>query len=291
MKIKAIAPWFGGKRTLAPAIVAELGEHTQYFEPFCASLAVLFAKEPSAQETVNDLHSDVTNLAVCLQDEFDSRWLYERMQRTLVGDGILREAKEYFAEMPDETSLGDRERAYWYLVSSWMSRNGVSGMERQEFQLAVRWTAGGGSPTVRWRSVTESVPAWHQRLANVLILNRDAFEIIPKFDDKPHTAIYVDPPYPSETRTSGKYKHDFSSPDLFSDQHAELARQLSRFTSARVVVSSYDCSRIRELYDGWTFISKTINKNLHAQNGRGVRKKEAPEVLIVNGPSYTESQQ
>ena len=39
MKIRALAPWFGGKRTLAPAIVQQLGKHTQYFEPFCGSMA------------------------------------------------------------------------------------------------------------------------------------------------------------------------------------------------------------------------------------------------------------
>ncbi len=37
MPVRALAPWFGGKRTMAPAIVAELGPHTQYFEPFCGS--------------------------------------------------------------------------------------------------------------------------------------------------------------------------------------------------------------------------------------------------------------
>ena len=40
MKIKAIAPWFGGKRTMAPDIVEQLGPHTQYFEPFCGSMDV-----------------------------------------------------------------------------------------------------------------------------------------------------------------------------------------------------------------------------------------------------------
>ena len=41
--IKAIVPSFGGKRTLAPQIVAELGEHRAYWEPFCGSMAVLIA--------------------------------------------------------------------------------------------------------------------------------------------------------------------------------------------------------------------------------------------------------
>lgn len=42
--ITAIAPWFGSKRTLAPRIVAELGSHRAYWEPFCGSMAVLLAK-------------------------------------------------------------------------------------------------------------------------------------------------------------------------------------------------------------------------------------------------------
>lgn len=32
MKIKAIAPWFGSKRKLAPTIIRELGEHKSYPE-------------------------------------------------------------------------------------------------------------------------------------------------------------------------------------------------------------------------------------------------------------------
>jgi site-specific DNA-cytosine methylase len=41
MKIKALAPWYGSKRTLADRIVKELGPHKFYVEPFCGSCAVL----------------------------------------------------------------------------------------------------------------------------------------------------------------------------------------------------------------------------------------------------------
>lgn len=288
MKIKAIAPWFGGKRTMAPLVATELGAHIQYFEPFCGSMAVLFAKDPSRNETVNDLHTDLINLSLCLQSELDAVWVYERCQRSMVGDPLLNNARAYFAEQPAEAAVPCRERAYWYFVSSWMSRNGVAGMERQDFQLAVRWTHGGGSPTVRWRSATESIPAWHQRLQNVVILNRDAFKIIPKFDDTAATAIYVDPPYPRESRSHGSYLHEFSEgDDLFGgDSHVELARLLGKFKYARVVISSYDCERVRELYAGWNFVNHAREKNLHNQNGRGSRRADAPEVLIINGPSY-----
>lgn len=119
MKIKAIAPWFGGKRTMAPSIVRELGPHTQYFEPFCGSMAVLFAKEPSRQETVNDLHGDLVNLARVLADPTAAVDLYERLQRVLVCESLLEEAQaELSHEITDwQTMKGNVnaaiERAKW----------------------------------------------------------------------------------------------------------------------------------------------------------------------------------
>lgn len=282
-KIKSIAPWFGGKRTLAPRVVEQLGEHKQYFEPFCGSMAVLFAKETAGHETVNDLHGDLVNLARVLQDESLAIALYDRLQKTLVCEELLWEAGRILAEpiVGDVTS----DRAYWYFLSCWMARNGICGMDRIQFQLAVRWTPGGGSPTIRWRSAVESIPEWHRRLSNVVILNRDAFSFIDRLDDKSHTAVYVDPPYIGSSRSHGSYLHDFEheSP-LFGSDHERLASILKQYKEARIVVSYYDCPEVRELHSGWTFIDCSMNKNLHAQNGRGPRQQSAPEVLIVNGP-------
>ena len=294
-KINAIQPYFGGKRTMGPAIAIELGKHTQYFEPFCGSMAVLFAKEPSQKETVNDLHGDLINLAHVLQDVNLAEQLYDRLQRTLFSEGLLSEAREQLegANLPAGV-----DRAYWYFLSGWMGRNGNAGTSRVDYQIAVRWTAGGGSPTVRFRHAVESIPWWHERLRNVVILRRDAFDILPKFEDVKGTAIYCDPPYMADTRSrgcikngrGGKYLHEFDhSGGMFGDDHVRLFDVLSGYRDARIVVSYYDCQRIRELYKGWTFVEHTRQKHLHAQNGRGARPKLAPEVLIINGDSLASS--
>jgi DNA adenine methylase len=295
-KIKAIAPWFGGKRTLAPKVVEQLGKHTQYFEPFCGSMAVLFAKEPSQKETVNDLHADLVNLvnlANVLSRISSAEDLYDRLSRTLFSQGILETARLQLERNDGQDHV---ERAYWYFLASWMGRNGTAGTARLDYQIAVRWTKNGGSPTVRFRNATESIPWWHERLKNVVILRRDAFSIIDRFEDCEGTVIYADPPYTSQTRGDGKsvknggggkYLHEFDhTGGLFEDDHSRLAEILRGYRNARVVVSYYDCDRVRELYDGWTFIDCTMKKQLHAQNGRGARQKTAPEMLIVNGPAY-----
>jgi DNA adenine methylase len=81
MKVKAIAPWFGGKRNMAQEIVAAIGPHVTYWEPFCGSMAVLFAKPACRMETVNDLHGDLINLARVIQNEKLGPAFYRRLRR------------------------------------------------------------------------------------------------------------------------------------------------------------------------------------------------------------------
>ena len=270
-KVKSIAPWFGGKRAMAKRIVELLGDHSAYWEPFCGSMAVLFAKPPSAQETVCDLHGDLINLAHVLASD-DAVALYERLCRILPCTGLYQQWRD---AAPPSSPL---DRAVWFMVISWMGRNGTSGTYRSNYQPSIRFTPGGGSTSTRWRSAVESIPAWHERLRNVLIVNRDAFEVLEKIADDTRVAIYADPPYvASSTSGSSRYKHDFTA-----DDHSRLAESLGRFKRARVVVSYYDCETVRALYDGWTFVECSRQKNLHVQNKRGTASCVAPELLITN---------
>lgn len=290
--IRSIAPWFGGKRTLAGRIVRELGPHRMYFEPFCGSMAVLMAKPVVGHETVNDLHADLINLAMVLASP---RWgdLYDRLDRTLYHEDLFRLYKHTFMareapppEDPGSVTDAHIERAYCYFIVSWMGRNGVSGTERVNYCMAIRWTPGGGGGGKRFRSATDSIAEWHRRLQNVVILRRDAFEIIPNIDDHPGCAIYVDPPYFSSGRSNGggsRYLHNFDEAE-----HARLAEALGRFQKARIVVSYYEDPRVDGLYrpPKWTKRKVYGCKNLHVQNRRGAKRQVAPEVLLMNGPSY-----
>ena len=291
-KLTAIAPWFGGKRTMAPLIVEQLGKHRSYYEPFCGSCAVLFAKSHASIEIVNDLHGDLVNLARTLASD-DWRELYERVDRMLICQKWIDDLRERFSTDFDGT-VNDVQRAAEYTALSWMTRNGVAGTARTNYQLCLRWTPNGGGPGIRWRSAVDSVPYWHDRLKGVVITRMDAFEIIPKIDDAAGTALYVDPPYLRSTRGDGGgsvYQYDFDDAGggLFgaADDHSRLAELLQRFTKARVVVSYYDHPRLTDLYPGWTKIDCARQKNLHVQNRRGQGSCEAPEVLLVNGETYS----
>jgi DNA adenine methylase len=272
--ITAICPWFGGKRTLAPRIITELGKHSAYWEPFCGSMAVLLQKPESSHETVNDLHADLINLARVIADEPRAVQLYSRLSMVFCDEH--RRAESVTALLAADDPI---DRAFHYFIVNWFGRNGFSGTAGSDkASFAVRWTPNGGHGGQRFSSAVNSIPSWHQRLRRVTILNRNAFGVIEKIDDHPRVVIYVDPPYVVK---NAKYEHDFAAVD-----HDRLATLLKRFKAARVVISYYDHPIIRGLYDGWTFVDCTITKGLHNAGKRGQEAKAAPEVLIINGPSY-----
>lgn len=278
-KISALAPWFGAKRNLAAAIVEELGPHRVYWEPFCGSMAVLLAKPTCVMETVNDLHGDLVNLARVVQHDVLGPLLYRRLRRTLMSDVLHREAAErHRARGYAGDGAPDVEAAYDYFLCAWLGRNGCAGTQSYNQGFCLRFTASGGHAATRWTSVVDSIPAWRRRLRNVTILCRNAFELLPRIEDAPGTAIYLDPPYLAK---GAKYVHDFEDA-----QHARLAEELRRFKSARVVVSYYDDPRLDALYAGWTRRSIIVSKSLAHQGKRGASAAKAHEVLLLNGPSY-----
>lgn len=274
--ISALAPWYGCKRTLAPRIVAALGKHKAYWEPFCGSCAVLFCKPQVSFEAVNDLHADLINLARVLQREEMALALYAAVSRTLFHEDLLPTAKA--ALLDQAPAWPDVERAYQYLLFSWMGLNGISGTPLSSTgTFAVRYSAKGGNGATRWASVAESIPEWHERLRGVQILSRDGLEILGRIDDAEGTAIYCDPPYLTK---GSKYVHDFAPED-----HRHLAEALGRFRQARVVVSYYADPRLADLYADWQVLECPTAKHM-VQSGRRDQRGavSAPEVLLVNQP-------
>jgi DNA adenine methylase len=257
MKIKAIAPYFGGKRNLAPTIVKLLGSHNSYWEPFCGSMAVLFAKKPCTMETVNDLHGDLINLARVLQDEDMAVELYGKLNRVLMHEKLFHEAAARYKERGyyADCSVPVVERACDYMLCAWCGRNGVAGTHSYNQGYSIRYTRNGGHAAKRWLSVVESIPAWHERLRQVTILCRD-------------------PPYLVK---GAKYIHDFADGD-----HERLAALLKRFKQSRVVVSYYDHPKLDELYPDWQRHEINVSKAMSNAGSRGEKDVRATEVLLVN---------
>lgn len=281
MRITALAPWYGSKRTLAPRIVHQLGPHHSYHEPFCGSMAVLFAKPVCRHEVVNDLNRDLVNVAEVLKSRPLAAELLARLHFTICAEEVYRASREIVLE-PYRGRLGDVDRAYHAMVTWWMGRNGMAGTKKSRTSFSARFTSKGGSGSVRFRSMVSSVPAFSRRLAGVDVLSRDAIGWIEKIPDEAGTAVYVDPPY---LKKAAEYEHDLSDRD-----HALLAEALQRFTKARVVVSYYPHERLAELYPAakWHRVEHSVTKSIRNTNIRPGAATKAVEVLLINGEPFPE---
>lgn len=67
--MKAVVKYPGSKWRIAEWIISFFPEHHSYVEPFFGSGAVLFNKERSNIETVNDLDGNVVNLFECIRED------------------------------------------------------------------------------------------------------------------------------------------------------------------------------------------------------------------------------
>ena len=278
--INAIAPWYGSKRTLASVIAEELGPHSCFWDVFCGSMSVLLGKPKVRTEAVNDLHGDLINLARVIQHPILGPALYRRLRRTWFAEQLFEDSHKAAVGKFDGNTP-DVRRAYHYFVASWMGMNGTAGTATTNRNFCKRFTDNGGGPATRWESAVRSIPSWRERLRGVTILRSDGFELLTRIGDDKDTAIYCDPPY---LKKGAKYVHDFTAAD-----HAKLATALHRFKKARVVVSYYDHPKLAELYRGWTVRRVDAPKAMANSGKREAGGETAPEVLIINGPSYVES--
>ena len=165
MKVTALVPWFGAKRTIASKIVGQFGPHKSYWEPFCGSMAVLLTKPPCTMETVNDLHGLLVNLARVIQHDQLGPALYRRLRRTLFSERLFRECQTQLDQL--ELSLDGSlklEAAYCYFLVSWMGMNGFAGTERYNHGFCARFTKNGGHAATRWAAAVDSIPAWRERM-------------------------------------------------------------------------------------------------------------------------------
>ena len=110
------------------------------------------------------------------------------------------------------------------------------------------------------------------KLNIVQIENQDALKLIERYN-YPYCFIYLDPPYPLETRSKRLYKNEYSRKD-----HLKLIRAIRR-SKAKIMISSYD----NELYN--KYLSKWNTAVINSTTEFQVKKVEK---IWFNYESYTQ---
>lgn len=231
--MKSLLRYPGSKWNLASKIVELLPEHKSYLEPYFGSGAVLFTKNPSAIETVNDLNDDVVNLFEIVRDR--PQELIDRLFWTPYSRKVYDRA---FERIPAD----DVDKALMFIIKSVMShgfrtieksgwKNDINGRERA---YAVK----------HWKDLPEIVQAMTLRLKQVQIESRPALDLIQRFD-KSDVCMYVDPPYVLSTRTRKQYSFEMEDSD-----HEALLDTLNH-SQAKILLSGYDSELYRDRLTNW----------------------------------------
>jgi DNA adenine methylase len=236
----------GGKWNLAPWIISHFPSHTCYVEPFCGGASILFRKDPSVSEVINDLNGDVVNFFQVLRT---------REVEFIRAIDLTPHSRAEFNQAY-EPSDDPFERARRFYIRSHQTFGSGEGERSRSW----RYEINGDFLIGRWNK-TSHLWACARRLKNVHIESDTAGAIIARFDS-PNTLFYVDPPYVHSTRVASNH-YRFEMDD---SEHIALAKQLNS-VEGMVVLSGYDCELYRDLYAGWGFTSieantvqKTVNR-------------------------------
>lgn len=232
--IERVLKYPGSKWNLVPNILPMIPKHHTYLEPYFGSGAILFSKEPSNIEMVNDLDQNVVNLFNCIRED------PERLARMVLSTPFSRETYD----TTYETQLDEPyEKALQFLTKCWQGygfrtngykvgwKNDIQGRE----SMYALWD---------WYKLPDRVLQVAERLRKVQIENRPALEVMKRFDYE-NVFMYLDPPYVLETRTGKQYANEMSDTD-----HEELL-SFAVQSKAKIMISGYESDLYNDYLKDW----------------------------------------
>lgn len=236
--------YHGGKFRITPWVLQFFPPHRAYVEPFGGAASVLLQKPRCPAECYNDLDGRVVGFFRVLRDPQQAAELQRRVALT----PYAREELEWaFGEPTDAIDAAHR-----LVVRSFLGHGSDSATRRCRTGFRARLTEGRALPSAEWSTWADSIPAFTERLAGVLIDNDDALAVIGRMDH-PNTLLYVDPPYVHASRSSMMNKRSGTNGyahELDDAGHRQLAAKLHA-VRGMVVISGYPSDLYQELYGDW----------------------------------------
>jgi DNA adenine methylase len=256
--MKSFLAYMGGKSLLANKIIPRIPAHHCYCEVFTGASWLLFKKEESPVEIINDINSDLVTLYRVIQNHLDEFMRYLRW--ILVA---RQEFDRFKAENPE--TLTDIQRAvrFYFLLKCGYGAK----INSPVFNIVTT-----SRPRLNLLRIEEELSAVHLRLCQVYIENKGYQNVIQRFD-KPDTFFYLDPPYYG--------CEDYYGAGIFSKEDFTTLNGLLRAISGKFILSINDVPEIRSLFKD--FIIATVDTSYSSAGAN--KKKRVTELLIMNyGP-------
>lgn len=244
--------YIGGKTRLAKQIIAMLPAHETFVETFSGGAQVLFHKEPSKIEILNDLDFEIVNFFRICQLHHDELIRYLRF--VLVSRKWFELLKE-----SNPATLTDIQRAARHL---YLLKNSYGAMVvSQNYHIHVIQP-----PGFNIDKLPQIIADAHKRLARVQI-ECLPFEKVLKHYDRPKTLFYLDPPYFGRNL----YRHNLTTADFKS-----MAERLGEL-KGKFILSLNDLPEVRAIFSRFKIHAVQIAYSAQPAAGR-----RYDEVIITN---------
>ncbi len=257
-----IAPWFGGKKHIARAIIGRIEAipHNCYAEPFVGMGGVFLRRRAKPKsEVINDRNGEIVNLFRACREHPGE---LARQFRWVLSS---REEFRRLVRVEPET-LTDIQRAARF---AYLQRLSFGGKPAHDISPGQMGSNAHHPARLRAERMQRLIAAAHQRLQGVQVECLDWAAFIRRYD-RPWTLFYIDPPYWGHENDYGK--GIFSRGDFLA-----MAELLSNI-EGRFILSLNDRPEVRELFGG--FEIETVSTRYSA-NARATRRVD--ELLIGNG--------
>lgn len=244
--------YIGGKNRLATRIIETFPSHKTYAEVFAGGAQVLFRKEPSSVEVLNDIDGEIVNFFRVCQHHHEEFLRYFKFAL------VSRRAFDLL-KATEPATLTDIQRAarYFYLL-----KNSFASLVRHP---NYHWHVV-QKPGFNLEKLPELIEKTHKRLERVQIECLPYEEILKRFD-RPETLFFCDPPYFGRKL----YKYNFTTADF--EKLAERLREIQ----GKFVLSLNDTPEVRDLFRHFSVREMELAYSAQKHAGR-----KYDEVLITN---------
>ena len=254
MNVTPAFAWMGGKNRIRDRIVPYTIGATLYVEPFAGALNVLLARPCKGMEVVNDRDERIVNFYRVLQDDLLRDRLMQKLKYTPYARSEFGRALHVLRD-PASGSV-DRAWAFFVAQNQGISGGGCNASNENNWGVSKeRDTA------TRFRWHVQELEGLAERLAGVIIENRDALQLLSTWD-APHAVFYCDPPYVPTTRKMSDHRSRYQEEMGLDDHHALIDALLCM--KGQAILSGYRDEAVHGPLEaaGWQRIDTKVS--LHA---------------------------
>jgi len=260
-KLKTPITYYGGKQTMLKHILPLVPEHRVYTEAFAGGAALLFAKEPSKVEVINDLNGELINFYRVCKLDFEG---LKREIETSIHARELHGHSNYIYKHPTFFSPVQRAWAVWYSAKiSFASKLGDSfGYDRKK-----------GQKSMQMRNAKENFSeALKNRLEHITIECDDAPKVIKRFDCE-EAFHFIDPPYIYSDM--GHYG------GMFNEQNMIELLELCATLKGKFMLTMCPCDLIQGYVDKYGWKINAVERTITASKAIDKRRKQE-EWMVCN---------